>query len=64
MIKISNLYLPEKLKKIAATIDTNKDDIISPEEVKKALDTLKKADEQKKKNQQIKFTSYMNSYNS
>lgn len=56
--------MPEKLKKIAAKIDTNKDDIISPEEAKKALDTLKKADEQKKKNQQIKFTSYMNSYNS
>ena len=56
--------IPEKLKKIAATIDTNKDDIVSPEEAKKALETLKKADEQKKKNQQIKFTSYMNSYNS
>ena len=56
--------IPGKLKEIAATIDQNKDNIISPEEEKKALETLKKADKQKKFYQQAQYISYINSYNS
>ena len=35
--------LPEKYKKLAQLIDTNKDNIISENEINKAYDTLKKA---------------------
>ena len=35
--------LPEKYKNLASVIDTNKDNIISENEINKAYDTLKKA---------------------
>ena len=56
--------IPGKLREISALIDTNDDNIISPEEERKALETLKKADEQKKKYQQAQFTSYIDTYSS
>lgn len=56
--------IPAHLKRISAAIDTNKDGIVSPEEEQKALEILRKADEQKKKYTQSKYTSYMNSFSS
>jgi hypothetical protein len=54
--------IPGKLREMSALIDKNNDNIISPEEERKALETLKKAEEQKKKYQQSKFTSYIDTY--
>jgi len=51
--------IPNKLKKIAEFIDSNNDNIISPEEEKKALETLRKADEQKKYMQQGILNSFL-----
>ncbi len=56
--------IPERLKKISLLIDKNKDNIISPEEEKKAIEILKKADKQKTIYNQAKFTSYLNMYKS
>jgi len=50
----------KRMKRIAEIIDTNKDNEISPEEERRALETLRKADEQKKKKQQSIFNSYLN----
>lgn len=47
--------IPKSMRKINALIDRNKDGIISPEEEKKALDILKKAEEQKKHKEQSEF---------
>jgi len=55
--------IPAQLKRISSVIDTNKDGFISPEEEKKALDTLRKAEEQKHKSAQSTFTSYMSTFN-
>jgi len=55
--------IPAQLKKISSVIDTNKDGFISPEEEKKALDTLRKAEVQKQKSAQSTFTSYMSNFN-
>tara|TARA_A100001015_G_scaffold121515_1_gene134748 strand:- start:5260 stop:5718 length:459 start_codon:yes stop_codon:yes gene_type:complete len=51
--------IPNKLKKIAEFIDSNNDNIISPEEEEKALETLRKADEQKKYMQQGILNSFL-----
>lgn len=41
--------LPERLKKIAEMVDENNDNIISPEEEKKAIEVLRKAQKNKTK---------------
>ena len=53
----------DRMKKINALIDTNKDEIITPEEEQKALDILKKAERNRDKNMQHKFSSYLNHIN-
>lgn len=47
------------LKRLNYEIDLNKDGIISDDEVNKAIQILKKTQEQKKKQQQAMFTSYI-----
>lgn len=49
-----------RLQKIAELVDKNNDNIITPEEERQALDTLRKAEEQKKRKQQGVFNSYLN----
>ncbi|MBF95561.1 MAG: hypothetical protein CMH58_10430 [Myxococcales bacterium] len=51
--------LPARLQKIAEMVDKNDDNEISPEEERKALETLQKAETQKKKRQQSIFNSYL-----
>lgn len=51
--------LPKSMKKIHSLIDKNNDGIISPQEEKNALDILKKAEEQKKHQQQIEFNNFL-----
>ena len=51
--------IPKSLRKISSYIDRNKDNIITPDEEKKALDILKKAEEQKKHKQQSEFINYL-----
>ena len=53
----------QRMSKINALVDTNKDDYISPEEEQRALDTLKKAERNRDKNMQHKFSSYLNHIN-
>jgi hypothetical protein len=53
----------KRMQKINALMDTNKDDIISPEEEQRALDILKKAERNRDKNMQNKFSSYLNHIN-
>jgi hypothetical protein len=53
----------DRMKQINALIDTDKDTIISPEEEQRALDTLKKAERNRDKNMQNKFSSYLNHIN-
>jgi hypothetical protein len=55
--------IPSKMKEITAVIDTDKDGIISPEEEAKALATLKKAEKNRDRNMQHKFSSYLSSTN-
>jgi len=50
--------IPYHLKSIAAKIDSNKDGKISPEEEKRALEILQKADAQRDQQQQNKFVSF------
>jgi len=52
-----------KMKKISALADTNNDSIVSPEEEQKALDTLKRAERNRDKNMQDKFSSYLTNMN-
>lgn len=47
------------LKRLNYEIDLNKDNIISDDEIEKALQILKKTKDQKKKQQQSLFTSYL-----
>tara|TARA_B100000902_G_C26975359_1_gene747496 strand:- start:161 stop:646 length:486 start_codon:yes stop_codon:yes gene_type:complete len=51
--------LPARLQKIAEMVDKNDDNEISPEEERKALEILQKAENQKKKKQQSIFNSYL-----
>lgn len=50
--------LSEKLRRISYEVDLNNDGEISPEEEEHAIRILQKAKQQKKRNQQAKFTSY------
>ena len=52
-----------RIKKLNALVDTNNDGIISPEEEQRALDILKKAERNRDKNMQHKFSSYLNHVN-
>jgi polyhydroxyalkanoate synthesis regulator phasin len=51
------------MKKIKSVIDTNKDGIVSPEEEQKALETLVRAEKNRKKDMQNKFQSYLTNIN-
>jgi len=53
----------KRIKKINALIDTDKDNVISPEEEQRALDVLNKAERNRDKNMQHKFSSYLNNIN-
>ena len=52
-----------KMKEITALIDTNNDEIISPEEEEKALTILKKAEKNRTRNMQNKFSTYLTNMN-
>jgi len=52
-----------KMKEITALIDTNNDEIISPEEEEKALTILKKAEKNRNRNMQNKFSTYLTNMN-
>jgi len=51
--------IPHHLKKVSSQIDTNKDGYVSDEEERAALEVLRRAERQKTRNLQNKFTSYM-----
>lgn len=51
--------IPKSLRKISSYVDRNKDNIITPDEENKALEILKKAEEQKKHKQQSEFINYL-----
>ena len=53
----------DKFKKISALIDTNNDNIVSPEEEAKALMVLKKAEKNRDQNMHNKFSTYLNTMN-
>jgi hypothetical protein len=55
--------IPAKMKQIASLIDTNNDDVITPEEIRKATIILEKAKKAERRSQQAHFLSYMNNYN-
>ena len=55
--------IPDKLKHIASLIDSNNDDIITPEEIRKATVILEKAKKAERRSQQAHFLSYMNNHN-
>lgn len=55
--------VPDKMKHIASLIDTNNDDIITPEEIRKATVILEKAKKTELRAQQANFLSYMNNNN-
>jgi hypothetical protein len=55
--------VPQKMKKLTVTTDINKDDIVSPEEEQRALDTIKRAERNREKNMQHKFSTYLNNMN-
>ena len=52
-----------RMKEITALIDTNNDDTVSPEEEEKALNLLKKAEKNRARNMQHKFSSYLTNMN-
>ena len=51
--------IPERMKRIQSLIDTNKDGHVSIQEEEKALEILKQADKQRKKNVQAAFLSHL-----
>ena len=51
--------LPERLQRIAEIVDKNNNNVISAEEEKQALDTLRKSVEQKRLKAQEAFTSFI-----
>ena len=53
--KSSLCLIPEKMKKIEILVDTDKDGIISPEEEKQAINTLHRAEKQRKRQVQGMF---------
>jgi len=54
--------IPQRMQKIQELIDTNIDGVISQEEEKKAIEILEKAKQQRMKEVQGTFMSYMNSH--
>ena len=52
-----------KMKQINTIIDANHDDIVSPEEEQRALDTLRKAEKSRNKDIQGKFNNYLQNIN-
>jgi hypothetical protein len=52
-----------RMKEITALIDTNNDDTVSPEEEEKALSILKKAEKNRARNMQNKFSTYLTNMN-
>ena len=58
--KSSMCILPPKYKEISKIIDANDDGFVSDEEIEKAHDLLRKADNQKKKINQAQAISYLN----
>tara|TARA_B100000902_G_C26980655_1_gene750101 strand:+ start:330 stop:773 length:444 start_codon:yes stop_codon:yes gene_type:complete len=54
--------IPNYLNKVAAKIDINNDGKISPDEEKRALEILQKADAQRDQQQQKKFTNFFQNY--
>ena len=55
--------IPSRMKELTALIDVDRDGFVSPEEEQKALDTLNKAERNRDKNMQRKFSTYMNHIN-
>jgi hypothetical protein len=55
--------VPDKFKQITALIDTNNNDIISPEEEAKALIVLKKAEKNREHQMHQKFSTYLSNMN-
>jgi len=51
--------IPQRMKKIELLVDTNKDGIISLDEEKKAIQTLKQAEKQRERQQQGIFLSHL-----
>ena len=54
--------LPSRLQEIALEIDRNKDNKISQAELDRALDILKRANDEKKLDQQKNITSYLRNF--
>jgi hypothetical protein len=54
--------IPNKMKKIQELMDTDGDTMISAEEEKRAIEILEKAKQQRMKDVQGTFLSYMNAY--
>jgi hypothetical protein len=54
---------PKHMKKIKTVVDVKNDDYVSQEEEQKALDTLKRAERNREKNMQHKFSSYLTNMN-
>ena len=55
--------IPDRMKKISILVDTNQDGIISPEEEARALDLLKRAETNRDKDMQKKFSTYLTNMN-
>ena len=51
--------IPERMKQIELLVDTNKDGTISLDEAKKAIETLKRAEKQRERQQQGIFLSHL-----
>lgn len=51
--------IPQRMKQIELLVDTNKDGIISLDEEKKAIQTLKQAEKQRERQQQGIFLSHL-----
>lgn len=55
--------IPDRMKEISILVDTNQDGIISPEEEARALDLLKRAETNRDKDMQKKFSTYLTNMN-
>lgn len=55
--------IPNSLRKINSLIDKNKEGMVTPDEEKKALETLNRVADQKKYKQQAEFLKYLKSNN-
>jgi hypothetical protein len=55
----NHCIIPKRMKQIKALIDTNNDGHVSAQEEEKALEILKRADKQRKKNIQGAFLSHL-----